>query len=107
MPFYAERMVHPNIEEAVREILADGSVPDVPDAKARADQMVELCTLLERRWREATATQRKYANRRTKPSKFAVGDMVWLSAKNIRTKRPSKKLDHRFYRPYPVIGWVG
>jgi hypothetical protein len=33
--------------------------------------------------------------------------MVWLSGKNIRTKRPSKKLDHRFYGPYPVIERVG
>jgi hypothetical protein len=106
-PFHAERMVYPNIEEGVREILANGSVLDMPDAKARAEQMVELRAFLEKRWREATATQRKYTNRRTKPREFAVGDMVWLSAKNIRTKRLSKKLDHRFYRPYPVIGWVG
>jgi hypothetical protein len=84
-PFYAERMVHPSIEEAVHDVPADGSVPDVPDAKARAEQMVELRALLEKRWREATATQRKYADRRTKPREFAVGEMVWLSGKNIRT----------------------
>jgi hypothetical protein len=106
-PFYAERMVHPNIEEAVREIPTDGSVPDVPDAKARAEQMVELRVFLEKCWQEATATQRKYADRRLKPRQFALGDMVWLSAKNIRTKRPSKKLKHRFYGHYPVIGRVG
>jgi hypothetical protein len=106
-PFYAERMVHPSIEEALRVIPADGSVPDVPNAKARAEQMVELRAFLEKRWREATATQRKYADRHTKPREFAVGDMVWLSGKNIRTKQPSKKLDHRFYGPYLVIERVG
>ncbi len=51
MPFYAERMVYPNIEEAVRKIPADRSVPDVPDAKARAEQIVELRAFLEKRWR--------------------------------------------------------
>jgi hypothetical protein len=56
-PFYAKQMVLPNIEEAVREIPADGSVPDVPDSKARAEKMVELCAFLEKRWREATTTQ--------------------------------------------------
>ncbi len=106
-PFYAEQMVHPSIEEAVRDAPVDGSVPDVPDAKARAEQMVELRAFLEKRWREATATQRKYADRRSKLREFAVGDMVWLLGKNIRTKWPSKKLDHRSYGPYPVTERVG
>ncbi len=52
-------------------------------------------------------TQRKYADRRTKPREFEVSDMVWLSGKNIRTKSPSKKLDHRFYGPYLVIERIG
>jgi hypothetical protein len=33
--------------------------------------------------------------------------MVWWSGKNIRSKRSSKKLDHRFYGPYLVIEWIG
>jgi hypothetical protein len=106
-PFYAEWMVYPSIEEAVRDVLDDRSVPDVPDAKARAEQMVKLRAFLEKRWREATVTQQKYADRRTKPRKFTVGDMVWLSGKIIRTKRPSKKLNRMFYGPYPVIERVG
>jgi hypothetical protein len=51
--------------------------------------------------------QRKYTDRHSEPHKFEVGDMVWLSGKNIRTKRPSKKLDHRFYGPYPVVEQIG
>ncbi len=54
-PFHAERMVYPNIEEAVCKIPADGSVPDMPYAKARAEQMVKLHAFLVKRWREATA----------------------------------------------------
>ncbi len=91
----------------MQAIPADGTVQDVPDAKARAEQLVELRTAIEQRWKEVTATQRKYADRRTKPREFEVGDMVWLSGKNIRTKHPSKKLDHRFYRPYPVVEQIG
>jgi hypothetical protein len=48
-------MVYPNIEEAVCKIPADGSVPDMPYAKARAEQMVKLHAFLVKRWREATA----------------------------------------------------
>ncbi|CAO1614203.1 unnamed protein product [Parajaminaea phylloscopi] len=31
-----------------------------------------------------------------------VGDRVWLSAKNLRTRRPTKKLDHQFVGPFPI-----
>jgi hypothetical protein len=106
-PFYAEKGFHPSIEATVQAIPADGTVPDVPDARAHADRLVELRAAIEQRWKEVTTTQRKYADRRTRPREFAVGDMVWLSGKNIRTKRPSKKLDHRFYGPYPVVERIG
>ncbi len=42
-----------------------------------------------------------------KPQEFAVGDMVWLSGKNIQTKRPCKKLDPRFYGTYSVTERIG
>src|SRR6266481_9607290 len=37
---------------------------------------------------------------------FKVGDSVWLDSRNIKTKRPSKKLDHRFLGPFPVVEMV-
>ncbi len=69
--------------------------------------MLEICAVLEKRWKKAMARKRKYADRRTKPREFAVGDMVWLSGKNIQMKRPCKKLDHRFYGPYSVVERIG
>lgn len=33
---------------------------------------------------------------------YHVGDKVWLSTKNIKTRWTSKKLDHKFIRPYKV-----
>ncbi len=68
---------------------------------------MELRAAIEQHLKEVTATQQKYAIRRTKPRKFKVGDMVWLSGKNIRTERPSKKLDHRLYGPYLVVKRIG
>jgi len=35
------------------------------------------------------------------------GDKVWLRQKNIRTTRPSNKLDHKLISPYPVLEKVG
>ncbi len=63
----------------MQAIPVDGSVPDVPDAMARAEHLVELRVAIEQRWKEVTATQLKYADRRTKPREFEVSDMVWLS----------------------------
>ncbi len=106
-PFFTEKGFHLSIEATVQAIPADGTILDVPDVKARAKRLVELPTAIEQRWKEITVTQRKYADRRTKPGEFEVSDMVWLSGKKIRTKRPSKKLDHRFYGPYPVVERIG
>jgi hypothetical protein len=40
---------------------------------------------------------------RGKPTTFEVGDKVWLDSRNIRTKRPMKKLDDRWFGPFPII----
>ena len=34
---------------------------------------------------------------------YKPGDMVWLSASNIPSDRPSKKLDHRYLGPYQIV----
>jgi hypothetical protein len=95
-PFFAEKGFHPSIEATVLAILADGSVSDMPDVKVRAEKLVELQAAIEQHWKKVTTTQRKYADRRTKPREFAVSDMVWLSGKNIQMKCPNKKLDYWF-----------
>ena len=34
--------------------------------------------------------------------KYRVGDKVWLLTKNIKTEKPSKKLDHKMIGPYKI-----
>jgi hypothetical protein len=41
------------------------------------------------------------------PPKLEPGDKVWLSSKNIKTSRPTKKLDHRNLGPFSIIEAVG
>jgi len=38
---------------------------------------------------------------------YMVGDLVWLSSKNLTTQRPSKKLDHKQFGPFKVLRQVG
>ncbi|GAA5820076.1 hypothetical protein JCM11491_002518, partial [Sporobolomyces phaffii] len=38
---------------------------------------------------------------------FEPNDRVWLSARNIRTRRQLKKLDHKFLGPFKVLEPIG
>ena len=61
------------------------------------DQAMEA---VEKR-REAT---KKYYDRKAIPQPdIKIGDRVMLNTKNIRTKRPSKKLAPKIYGPYTVL----
>ncbi len=51
--------------------------------------------------------QAVYYNAKRQQKEYAVGDMVLLSTKNIKTKRPSKKLDFKFYGPFRIEAVVG
>ena len=65
-----------------------------------------------REWAEAAMAtaqeaQEKATNRRrTQAPQYHIGDKVWLSLENIRTDRPSKKLDQR-YAMYTVLEALG
>ena len=46
----------------------------------------------------------RYYDRKAKQQPdFKVGDLVMLNAKNIRTKRPSKKLAPKLYGPFKIL----
>ena len=45
----------------------------------------------------------KYANRHRQAVSFEVDDLVWLNGTNLRSNRPSKKLDDKIYGPFKVI----
>jgi len=47
---------------------------------------------------------KKYYDRKgTEQPSIEVGDLVMLNAKNIRTRRPSKKLSPKLYGPFKVL----
>ena len=93
-PFFANYGYNPRIGFEPREPLAMSSLPAEIKADEYAKHMEDLCELLKV---EMAAAQAKYeddANRTRQPAPiFKVGDEVWLDAKNIRTKRPARKLD--------------
>ncbi|MBW0495725.1 hypothetical protein O181_035440 [Austropuccinia psidii MF-1] len=47
---------------------------------------------------------KRYADKsRSSPPVFNPGDMVWLSSKNIKSTRPTKKLSERWLGPFPIL----
>ena len=56
--------------------------------------------------KESRSEAQKALQKRIKPlnvsRSFASGDKVWLDARNLRIRTPSKKLSHRRIGPYPV-----
>ena len=51
--------------------------------------------------------QAKAADRHRKEAEYNVGNEVWLLTRNIKTERPSKKLDHKMIGPYKIKKLVG
>ena len=41
-------------------------------------------------------------DRHRKKAEYRVDDIVWLSTKNIKIKRLSKKLDHKMVSPFKI-----
>lgn len=93
-PFYANYGYNPCIGFEPRSTLAKSSLPAEIKADEYANHMEDLLEVLRT---EMSAAQAKYeddANRHREPAPaFKVGDQVWLDARNIRTKRPARKLD--------------
>jgi hypothetical protein len=50
---------------------------------------------------------RFYDQKRGTAASYKVGDMVWLDGKDLKTDRPSKKLEDKRYGPYKVTKVVG
>jgi len=97
-PFFANYGYNPHAS-----ISLDVSIPD-PRAHDFAHDLSELHQYLQDELAVAQSQYRTPANRlRTPtPDEFAPGTRVWLNARNIRTTRPSKKLDHKRLGPFVI-----
>jgi len=52
---------------------------------------------------DAQERMRRYTDQaRKEPAAYQVGDLVMLNGRNIKTRRPSKKLDHKNYGPFQI-----
>lgn len=100
-PFFANKGYNPKISITLNEIPA-----------AAAEQAARDFQSLHRYLREQVAianeSYARHANpKRTDTPDWQVGDLVWVNMKNIRTRRPAKKLDWKRMGPYPILAKIG
>jgi hypothetical protein len=96
-PFFANKGFHPRLSI---------SFDNIPSHEARlvAADLKDLHNHLKQEIKTANDTYQKFANVKRDPTPdWPVGTLVWLKTENIKTKRPSVKLDHRMLGPFKII----
>jgi len=99
MPFYTNYGFHPAAVDPPKET-------DEPLNPASTVYGHWMKTVHEESRKGLEATQermRRYTDPdRKEPPAYQVGDLVMLNGRNIRTRRPSKKLDHKNHGPFQI-----
>src|SRR6266536_3334512 len=80
---------------------------EAPAARERAKEILTIKKQLNIRLKQAREIQKKYYNKKHKPIQYQPGDLVMLLSRNITIKRPSKKLDAKFLKPFKIVETKG
>ena len=112
-PFFANYGFHPRMSYNFEPTLPEDAAKPremIQREKAGviAKKMEEIGEFLRAEMTLSQSRMEEQANKnRTPAPRYAIGDKVWLSTTNIRTQRPSKKLDHKQIGPYEILQKVG
>src|SRR5436189_6225952 len=104
-PFFANYGRHPRFSVRVTEF-------DQTPSNPSAEDLVETLKVIHESLRhQLISAQDKYKQSYDTHVKlaplFKIGDLVWLSRRNITTTRPSQKLDHKRLGPFRISEVVG
>lgn len=96
-PFYANYGFHPSFKPRLADPVS------IPGAADLATRLSRLHDELRAELKHAQERQARNYNRRVSDAPvYKPGDLVWLLRRNIKTTRPSDKLDHRRLGPFPI-----
>jgi len=96
-PFYANYGFHP------ATLNPPSSEPLNPASMAYGHWMISIHKEAKEGLEAAQERMRRYTDpSRKPPPAYQVKDLVMLSGRNIRTRRPSKKMDHKSHGPFQI-----
>ena len=95
-PFFANKGFHPRME-----YLIDPS-SNVPAVSNHIQVLNDLLPVLKEELNLAQVRMKTNADKSRKDHPFKVGDHAWLLTRNIKSLRPSSKLDHKRLGPFPI-----
>ena len=96
-PFYANHGFHPTATDPA------STVPLNPASQVYAHWMRAVHDESWKGLEDAEERMHRYTDpTRKKPPAYQVGDLVMLNGRNIKTRRPSKKLDHNNHGPFQI-----
>jgi len=102
-PFFANYGYYPRFLPDLR-----AQNEETPEVSEYAAPLGRLHEELRAEVKEAQMAQTEQSNKARHPDPvMEPGDRVWLKRKNIRTRRPSNKLDHKQIGPYTILEKVG
>ena len=104
-PFFANYGFNPRCQ---LKVLNDQGVPVHPIAESFVEKQRAIYKRIKENLQQAQAKYKEFydANHKESPP-FQVGDLVWLSRRNITTSRPSAKLDYKRLGPFKILKVVG
>lgn len=100
-PFFVQQGFYPRFNSLVAS-------SGIPSADSFVAHLQKVQSSLVTSLTAAKLAQSKYYNKdRRIAATYNPDDLVWLSRRHIKTKRPSAKLDVRRLGPFPVVRMVG
>ena len=95
-PFFANKGYHPTLEISLTGITQKANAVEISEIK-------NLHLHAQQEIAKAIKTNEHYANQhRIEPPPYAIGDKAWLSTKNLKTTRPTKKFSERRLGPFTI-----
>jgi len=108
-PFFLNKGFHPRMS-----FDADPTKPKTSRERLQMERAKDITEHMEtaletakRALQDAREAMIKSANKKRKEVVYNPGDLVFLSSRNIKTTRPSKKLDDKMLGPFKVLEAVG
>ena len=96
-PFFANLGFHPRMEYCF------SSNPNTPAVQDHLKTLQDLFPILKDELRHAQDRMKFYADKDRQDHFFKINDSVWLLNRNIRSLRPSSKLDHKRLGPFRIV----